>query len=176
LTTATNADPDVVLTIMDGGGNDILICDGIKFPNCGSLCNRPGSTLQKVCTDIVATAIDAGSRLLDSAAAAGVKDAVYFFYPHVPSNGGGYREILDYAETRAKAFCDGAATRTGGRLTCHFVSLVQAFANAGGDMNLANFAADGIHPSQAGQDIIARQIQSAMVASCLGSTGGCCAP
>ena len=41
-----------------------------------------------------------------------------------------------------------------------------------------NFALDGIHPSQAGQNIIAQQIDGTMRADCLGrpAASGCCAP
>jgi len=106
-----------------------------------------------------------------------VRDTVYFFYPHIPakgSGGGGYDEILDYAEPLAKQLCDGAATASGGKLHCHFVDLVQPFIAAGGDKNIANFAGDGIHPSAAGQQIIATQITNVMKANCIGQPSGCC--
>jgi lysophospholipase L1-like esterase len=84
--------------------------------------------------------------------------------------------MIDYAEPLARATCDGAADATGGKLHCHFVDLVQPFIAAGGDMNPANFSIDGIHPSQAGQDIIAHEIFAVMKSQCLGqdAASGCC--
>jgi lysophospholipase L1-like esterase len=176
--TAIAQHPTLKFTIMDGGGNDILICNNTQFPNCATLCKQPGSSTQKVCTDIVTQALAAADALMQKAAAAGVKDVIYFFYPHIPNSNGGYKEILDYSEPLAKAKCDGAFQESGGKLTCHFVSLIKPFADAGGDMNPANFAADGIHPSQAGQNIIAQQIYGVMQSRCLGqeASSGCCAP
>jgi hypothetical protein len=169
---------NIPLIIMDGGGNDILLCDSIRFPGCNTLCNRSGSSAQKVCTDIVGLALDTLTDLLHKAASAGVADIVYFFYPHVPANFGGYVEMIDYAEPLFRATCDGAVTETAGQLTCHFVSLIEPFIAAGGDMSPLNFALDGIHPSQAGQDIIAREINNVMQSECLGqnATSGCCVP
>lgn len=176
--TAIAAHPTMKFGIMDGGGNDILLCDNVAYPNCNTLCNTTGSSTQKVCQDIVTNALTAASALMVKAANAGVRDTIYFFYPHIPANNGGYKEILDYGEPLAKAACDGAEAATSGKLRCHFVSLIQPFANAGGDMNPANFAGDGIHPSQVGQDIIAGEIWKVMQSQCLGqlSTNSCCAP
>jgi lysophospholipase L1-like esterase len=174
---AVAAGKDIKLSIMDGGGNDILICDATKFPNCATLCSSAGSSKNSECTSIVKQALDAATTLMTNAANDGIKDVIYFFYPHIPDKAGGYSEILDYAEPIAKKLCDDAFTTTGGKLTCHFVSTEAAFKAAGGDENPANFSAvDGIHPSQAGQDIIAKQIYATMQSDCLGQTSGCCAP
>jgi hypothetical protein len=129
-----------------------------------------------VCRDIVDQALQASDALMQTAADAGVHDTIYFFYPHIPANNGGYTEILDYAEPLVKARCDGGEAATGGRLRCHFVDLIQPFIAAGGDRNPANFAGDGIHPSAAGQNIIAQQIANVMQNDCLGQSSGCCAP
>jgi hypothetical protein len=136
------------------------------------------TSAQKVCTDIVNTAVTASEQLIAKMADAGVKDIVYFFYPHITASSGGYKEILDYSSPRARASCEGAYVRSGGKVTCHFVDLIPPFAAAGGDLNVANFALDGIHPSQAGQDIIAREVWTVMQSRCLGqpSSGTCCMP
>jgi lysophospholipase L1-like esterase len=161
---------------MDGGFIDILVCDGAKYPNCNTVCSSAGASAAPVCQNIVQAAVDAAKNLLGAAASAGVQDVVYFFVPHLPAVGGGgagFDEIFDYAETKLKAACDAAATATG-KLSCHFVSTVNAFKAAGGDKNVANFVADGIHPSAAGQAIIATQIWNEMKADCLGQASSCC--
>jgi lysophospholipase L1-like esterase len=164
------------LVIMDGGGNDILICDAIKFPGCGTMCNTTGSSKLQICKDIVTQGTAAAKVLFDKMSAAGVKDVIYFFYPHPPVNNGGMKEIDDYSEPIARAQCDAYGATSNGKTNCWWVSTVKPFADAGGDINPANFAADGIHPSQAGQNIIAKEINNAMKAHCLGqpSSSGCC--
>jgi phospholipase/lecithinase/hemolysin len=176
---AVTANPVIKLSIMDGGGNDILLCDTSKFPACDTSCSTSGSSTKKVCTDIVNGAATVAEQLMTKMANAGVKDIIYFFYPRLPAKGGGYKEILDYAEPLAKQTCDNTAAMTGGKLTCHFVDLVQPFQAAGGDMNPANFSfLDGVHPSQAGQDIVAQQIWDTMKKDCLGQplSSDCCSP
>jgi lysophospholipase L1-like esterase len=164
------------LLIMDGGGNDILLCDTAQFPDCATICSTAGSSTAKVCQDIAQAAFDAATAVITKAGDAGVTDKIYFFYPHIPDPGGGagFDEILDYAEPLAKAVCDAAVMVTHGKLTCHFVSTTAAFAAAGGEKNPTNFSIDGIHPSAAGQTIIATQIWNTMKADCLGQTSGCC--
>jgi lysophospholipase L1-like esterase len=166
----------VTLLIMDGGFTDLLICDAAKYPGCSTTCSSAGAAAATVCQSIVQAAVDAAKGALAKAANAGVEDVIYFFVPHLPaagSGGAGYDDILDYAEAKTKAACDAAATTTG-KLSCHFVSTVNAFKAVGGDKNAANFAADGIHPSAAGQTIIATQIWNEMKADCLGQASGCC--
>lgn len=169
---------DLRLLIMDGGGNDILICDQAQFPGCATACNSPGSSTTQVCIDIVDTALGVARSEIGDLSAAGVKDIIYFFYPHIPSAGGGYSEILDYAEPLVRALCDDVVNVTNGATRCHFVSTIGPFAAAGGDINPANFVGDGIHPSAAGQDIIAAEIWSTMQDNCLGmpASAGCCTP
>jgi lysophospholipase L1-like esterase len=176
LDSALAASKTLKLVIMDGGGNDILICNQAMYPGCNTKCNTTGSSTVKICQDIAAAAIDTAKTMMKKAADAGVKDVVFFYYPHIPSNNGGYSEILDYAEPLAKASCDAGMTNTGGKLACHWVSLVQAFIAAGGDKNPANFAGDGIHPSAIGQGIIAGEISKVMKANNLGLASGECTP
>jgi lysophospholipase L1-like esterase len=163
---------------MDGGGNDILICNTALFPGCNTLCNTSGAATNPTCQDIVGQALDRAEQLMLDAAAQGVSDVIYFYYPHIPSNNGGYAYILDYAEPLARASCEGAAAATNGDMRCHFVSLIQPFIMAGGDRNPLNFAGDGIHPSQAGQNIMASEIWAVMQSECLGqpASSGCCMP
>src|SRR5215471_18123435 len=133
--------PTVKFAILEGGGNDILLCDQLRFPGCDTLCSETGSSGAGVCTDIVAGAVGGAGGLMARMADAGVRDVIYFFYPHIPANGGGYAEILDYTRPLMQQQCDGVAAATAGRLVCHFIDLVPPFAAAGGDMNPANFSA-----------------------------------
>ena len=164
----------VKFIIMDGGGNDILICDAGKFQGCSTICKSPGSSTNPVCQDIVTQAVAAAKALMLKAADAGVKDVVYFFYPHLPGANKGYDEINDYAEPIARASCEAAYTNSGGKLNCYWVSLVGPFAAKGGDSNPANFVSDSIHPSAQGQQIIADEINKVMKAHCVGQQSGCC--
>lgn len=174
---AVSQNPDIKLVIMDGGFSDITLCDSSRFSNCTSLCKTSGSSTQSVCANIVSEAVNAFERLLGTMANEGVSDVVYFFVPHFPASGGGYSEIFDYAATPFSNACSAAASKTGGRLACHFVDLRAPFAAAGGDMNPANFVSDGMHPSDAGQKISAGEIAGVLNASCLAKTAqsGCCA-
>jgi lysophospholipase L1-like esterase len=178
LSAARAAQPNLELIVMDGGANDILVCDSARFPGCADTCNSPGSSQVQNCKEIVRLAQEAAGKLMKDAASAGVKDIIYFFVPHVPGNNGGYVEITDYSEAPAKQQCDGMLATTGGKLACHFVDLTQPFAAVGGERNPANFWSDGLHPSSAGQSIIATQIANTMKAECLGqpASSGCCEP
>jgi lysophospholipase L1-like esterase len=159
---------------MDGGGNDILLCDAVKFPDCGTC--TTGRLVEPADIRIVAQATAAAGTLFDKMSAAGVKDIVFFFYPHPPTNNGGMKEIDDYSEPIARAQCEAYGAKTNGKTNCYWVTTVKPFADAGGDINPANFVADGIHPSQTGQNIIAKQINDTLKAHCLAqpSSSGCC--
>jgi lysophospholipase L1-like esterase len=178
LDSALAASKNLKFIIMDGGGNDILICDAAKFPGCSTTCSKAGSTSSQMCKDIVTQATAAAEKMLEKESNSGIKDIIYFFYPHVPSNNGGYSEILDYSLPVAKEQCDNVLTKTAGKTTCHFIDFVPIFKAAGGDRNPANFAGDGIHPSQAGQDMMAKEINRVMKEQCIGqpASSGCCAP
>ena len=159
--------------IMDGGGNDILICDAAQFPGCAATCTTAGSSMNATCQKIVQKATDEAKVLMMQDSTAGVHDVIYFFYPHIPDagpGGAGFSEILDYSEPMARDLCNSASTFTNGKLFCHFVDLVEPFKAAGGDKNPANFAGDGIHPSQAGQNIIAKELFNVMKTNCIGMT------
>jgi hypothetical protein len=127
---ALAADPDLKTVVMDGGGNDILIPDPFQFPNGGSCKNDANAPNIPDCQKIVQKALDAATTLMKRAAAAGVEDVVYFFYPHVPEGtllGGLHpNAILDYALPKVKALCEQAYSLTSGQLTCHFVDMIQS--------------------------------------------------
>jgi Cys-rich repeat protein len=172
---ALAAHPQLKLLIMDGGDNDLLACNATQFAGCQTDCGATGATQHQECKDIVAAATTSFGQVLTTATNAGIKDIVYFSYPHLPQNNGGYDEILDYANSQFQQVCDGALQTTGGKLACHFVDLVQPFIQAGGDRNPANFTTPTA-PSAAGQNIIATQIANTMQSACLGQSSGCCSP
>ena len=175
---AIQAGSDIKLIVMDGGGNDILLCDTGKFPGCNTICKMSGSSTQKVCLDIVSAATTTAAKMMTDAATAGVKDIVYFFYPHLPGANQGYnkRSTTTVAISRKRTATMPFATT--GTMTCHFVDNIDAFAAMGGDHNAANFVGDSIHPSQQGQTINATNISNTMKAACVGQSAdsGCCAP
>jgi hypothetical protein len=174
---AVAADPNIIAVVMDGGGNDILVADTAQFPqgaDCKQLATSP--TISD-CQKIVQKAVDKAVELMDTAATKGVKDVVYFFYPHVPEGtliGGAHpNAILDYALPKVKATCDGARARTGGRLTCHFLDLIPVF-----DQHPEYFAFTDIHPNPAGSQAMAKAVWAVMKNACIAqpASSGCCAP
>lgn len=172
---ALAADDDIVAVIMDGGGNDILI-PAITWPNGGQCKESEISATLNVCQNIVATAFEAAEKLLQKAADAGIRDTVYFFYPHIPGGGlGGAHPnvILDYSLPKAKDFCDSAVTKTQGKLRCHFIDLVPVF-----DGHPEWFADDGIHENSQGSAVLAKEITKKLKEDCVAQPveSGCCEP
>jgi hypothetical protein len=173
---AVTADKDILTVVMDGGGNDVLICDPGTYPGCDK-CKEMGASKLPVCLKIVQDTLATFTKLQDRYVSVGVKDVVYFFYPDVPANtpiGGPYpNEIADFAMPMWKATCEGAEQRTGGKLRCHFVDMVPVF--KGHD---DYFAAGDIHPNPMGSAAMAKAIWGKMKADCVwqGASSGCCAP
>ncbi|MET0593286.1 MAG: SGNH/GDSL hydrolase family protein [Polyangiaceae bacterium] len=174
---AVTADPDIIAAVMDGGGNDILVADTAQFPQGADCKQNAMSPTIPDCQKIVQKAVDAAITLMNTAADKGVKDVVYFFYPHVPEGtivGGAHpNAILDYALPRVKETCDGANTRTGGRLTCHFVDMIPVF-----DGHPEYFALADIHPNPTGSGAMAKAIWQKMKDKCIAqpASSGCCTP
>jgi lysophospholipase L1-like esterase len=174
-------DPNIIAAVMTGGGNDVLIPNTAQYPD-GDLCkNDRNSPNIKDCQAIGQRALAVASDLLDRMAKAGVKDIVYFFYPHVPEGtvaGGSYpNEISDYARPKYKALCEGANKQTGGKLNCYFVDLVPVLDNEKGDPILLYFAPTDIHPNPMGSVRMARAVWSVMKEKCIAqpASSGCCA-
>jgi lysophospholipase L1-like esterase len=169
--TAMAADPDIETVIMDGGGNDVLLGP--------SQCKEPGSSQDQTCKDVVQKGIDVAIELYKNMAEAGVKDVVYFFYPHIIDGGlfSGTKpnEILDYSYPLIEANCDDAEARLAGKLKCHFIDLRTPF--EGHTADYIN-AFDGVHPTAAGADVIAEEIWNTMKSNCIAqpTSKGCCTP
>jgi len=173
--TAVNADADIKVIVLDGGGNDVLIPDTLQFPQGGNCKNDLNSPNISDCQKIVQKAIDTAVSLMDDVAAAGVTDVIYFFYPHVPEGtavGGLHpNAILDYALPRVKAACDSAESVSGGRLRCHFLDLIPVF-NGHPDW----FVVGDIHPNTLGSMGMAQAVWQKMQSVCVGQTSAnsCC--
>jgi hypothetical protein len=174
---AVAADPNIIAVVMDGGGNDILVPDTAQFPQGGDCKQNAMSPTIPDCQKIIQKAVDKATEMMNTAADKGVKDIVYFFYPHVPEGtliGGAHpNAILDYAFPLVKATCDGAHARTGGRLTCHFLDLIPVF-----DGHPDWFAATDIHPNPTGSAAMAKGVWQVMKDACIAqpASSGCCAP
>jgi hypothetical protein len=174
---AVSADPNIIAVVMDGGGNDILVADTAQFPQ-GAECKQSAmSPSIPDCQKIVQKAADSAVALMNTAAEKGIRDVVYFSYPHVPEGtlvGGAFpNAILDYALPLMKATCDGAYARTGGRLRCHFLDLIPVF-----DGHPDWFAFTDIHPTPAGSQGMAKAVWKVMKDACIAqpASSGCCTP
>jgi hypothetical protein len=130
----------------------------------------------QVCQDVVATAIEAGKKLMQTAADAGIRDVIYLFYPHIPGGGFGGEHpnsLLDYALPMARELCDGAEQRTQHKLRCHFIDLVPIF-----EGHADWFADDGIHENELGSAAMAKEVVKVAKDTCVAqpASSGCCEP
>lgn len=165
-------DPDAHAILMTGGGNDILLPD----PTRAALyeCTMKGATMKANCTGIVASAVEMAQKFMIETANAGIRDVVYFFYPHVPANtiatGDNPDEMLDYALPMVRDTCASAERLTDGRLRCTFVDFVPYFQGHPEWINT------DIHPSPAGSAAMAEHLWDVMSDKCIGQKGprDCC--
>lgn len=178
---AVASHPDLKLVIMDGGGNDILVPDTVMFPEAGQCTHTPDAPMIADCQAVVTAALDKAEALMLESADAGVRDIIYFFYPHIP--GGGLisgphpNEILDHALPKARAICESAYEKTEGRMKCHFVDMVPEFEGKQGLFaDVWSEAGDGVHPNAMGSKVMAKAVWRTMVEQCVGqpSSAGCC--
>ncbi len=174
--------PEIKAIIMTGGGNDILVADTVMFPDAAMCTSTPDAPMIEDCQTIIQLALDKASMLMDETADAGVRDVVYFFYPHIPGGGlvsGMYpNAILDYALPRAREVCESSLERTAGRMKCHFIDMVPVFEGKSGLFaDALSEAGDGIHPNSMGSKVMAKEVWRVMKQDCVGqpSSSGCCA-
>ncbi len=173
---AVRADRDIHVVIMDGGGNDILV-PAATWVDGGDCKNRADSPSIPVCRQIVQASLEREQVLMDRMADVGVRDLIFFFYPIVPNNtflgGRNPNAIATWALPQAKAGCDAAFDRTGGRLRCHFVDMVPVFQG-----HADYFARGDIHPNTKGSAAMAKTIWSTMKSACVAqkASSGCCQP
>jgi hypothetical protein len=176
LTQAVADDDDIIAAVMTGGGNDILIADAVMYPEADTCKDRTDSTMVKVCQDVVKAAIDTAGKMMKTAAAAGIKDVIYIYYPHIPGGGfGGMNPnvLLDYSLPMARDLCTRAEADTSGQLRCHFLDLQPIF-----EGQSTWFADDGIHENSMGSAVMAKETVKIMKDKCIAQpeSSGCCAP
>ena len=114
LTQAIMEDPDILVGVMTGGGNDILIADTVMFPESDTCKDRTDAPMVQVCKDVIENAMMTAKKLMQSAADAGLKDVVYLFYPNIPGGGfGGMNPgaILNYSLPLARDLCEQVSRR-----------------------------------------------------------------
>lgn len=151
---AKNDDPVINTVIMTGGGNDVLIGSA---NNC--LQNPPEEDAG--CRSALDNVFNAAEGLISAMAADGVENVIYFFYPHLPDGGfvsGAKNETLDYAYPIVRDLCESAEGTN-----CIFVDTRDAFE---GHQN-EYFLDDGIHPNDAGAQVIADLLWETMVENCV---------
>lgn len=171
--TALSQDKDIIAVVMDGGGNDVLV-PAPGRPDCKNMAN---AGMVAGCQQIVTDAMAAAETLMNKMVAAGVRDVIYFFYPHVPAPtliGGNYPNVmLDYALPKVKAFCDGVTAKTQGKGNCWFVDTVPLF-----EGHPEYFAETDIHENSAGSKVIAKAVVDMMKSKCIAQpvSSGCCTP
>jgi hypothetical protein len=181
--TALQSHPNILAVIMDGGGNDVLLPDAAMFPN-GAQCKNMGAQSPMIadCQKIVQKALDAGQALFLHMADKGVQDAIFFYYPHVPLGtllgGTDPNGMLDYAQPKIKAMCDGAYQTSTAKnpmkpIRCHFVPLVPVF-----DGHMEYFASGDVHPNPMGSKAMAAAVWAKAKADCVAqpASSGCCTP
>jgi hypothetical protein len=176
LTMALAEDKDVIAAVMTGGGNDILIADTTMFPGSDGCKDSTDSATMSVCQDVIKLAIKTAGELMKTAAAAGIKDVIYIYYPHIPGGGfGGMNPnvILEYSLPMARDLCNQAEATTNGQLRCHFLELEPLFM---GNKDL--FADDGIHENAMGSAVMAKEVVKIMKEKCIAqhAESGCCTP
>ncbi len=135
--------------IMTGGGNDILIGDATcRVAPMGATCL---ATVQRT--------LDAAGALMVEAASKGVREVVYFFYPHLPGSLLApieLNQVLDHAAPLAKAICENSTV-----LDCTFIDTRPAFMG-----HPEYIGVDGIHPTAPGSEAIAKLLWAAMQNNC----------
>ncbi|MDB4986151.1 MAG: hypothetical protein JWN04_1329 [Myxococcaceae bacterium] len=167
-------DPDCHTVVMDGGGNDVLVADSSIDPNKD--CETEKSPMLAQCQTIIDKALAAADKMLMKASADGIRDVVYFFYPHVPLNtpvgGPNPNPILDKALPQVRDFCAHVEAKTNGKTRCHFLDLVPVFDGHMPDW----YQPFDIHENSLGSAAIAKSIWALMKDNCLGQVSGtsCC--
>jgi lysophospholipase L1-like esterase len=165
---AMRAMTSVKFVVMDGGGNDVLL------GNSDCLKDMQMKDKDPACQQTVKAATAAGAMLQQKIKMDGVGQVLYFFYPHVPAGGW---DVLDYSLPMAKASCE---SMNDDKYQCYFVDTREAFQGAGNTgMAMAQLiAADGIHPSAAGEKVLADLIWKTMKDHCMAQSpsNSCCTP
>ncbi|MBN1656268.1 MAG: hypothetical protein JXA30_21035 [Deltaproteobacteria bacterium] len=134
--------------IMTGGGNDAIL-----NTNCliSGLSNE-------TCKSDVDKALSVLSRIFEEAETAGVKEIIFFYYPHIIYMPQFLNVLDDYAIPIAQKACE---SRT--KLDCTFIDTRDDF---GGDNSGQYLILDGINPNAEGSEIIANLVYKVMQDNC----------
>jgi hypothetical protein len=175
---------DIKVVIMDGGGNDVLI----DQQSCLTDANQAAQMADMGCMNAVTNTVARMKSLWAEMATDGVKQVVYYFYPHLdPAGGGllptpapGVNLIDDYSAPLYQKICCGssftptttAPTCTGNApgLQCTYVDTRPAFnghSGAAGEPGPDYILGDHVHPNAMGSVVIADLTWNAMVANCV---------
>jgi hypothetical protein len=175
----------ILLVIMDGGGNDVLI----DQQSCLTDATSAIQMADTACMNAVSNTVARTKALWQEMASDGVKNIVYFFYPHLDPAGGGllptpspgvnliddysaplYQQICcgsSFTPTTAAYSCTGNAPGT----RCTYVDTRPAFhghSGALGEPGPDYILSDHVHPNAMGSVVIANLVWDAMVANCIG--------
>jgi lysophospholipase L1-like esterase len=168
---AVTANPDIKVVITDGGGNDILIDN--------SQCLTTPVMGDTSCHTAIMGSIAKATQLFQDMAGKGVKEVVFFFYPHVsPTVGADANDWLDYAYPQVAQLCCGANAPAQGSpdltcegnapgLECVFVDTRPEFVGHNMSGSSSYWFQDGIHPTQPGADAIAAKVWAQMQKYCI---------
>ena len=175
---------DIKVVVMDGGGNDVLI----DQRSCLTDATSAAQMADMPCMTAVANTVARTSSLWKEMAADGVKQIVYFFYPHLDPGGGGLLTtpapgvnlVDDYsAPLYQKVCCGSSFTPTATNYTCTgnapgtqctFVDTRPAFTGHSGAVGEPGpdwIQADHVHPDPAGSTALASLVWDTMVAKCV---------
>lgn len=176
---------DIKLVIMDGGGNDVLI----DQQSCLTDANLAAQMADMPCMNAVTNTVARTKKLWQEMATDGVKQIVYFFYPHLDPGGGGLlptpspgvNSIDDYSAPLYQQICCGSSftpTTTAYSCTgnapgtqCTFVDTRPAFTGHSGALGEPGpdwILSDHVHPNAMGSTTIANLVWDTMVAKCIG--------
>jgi lysophospholipase L1-like esterase len=151
------------LVIMDGGGNDVLIDN--------DYCLADGSHENPMCIAVVDRSMMMAKTLWASMKGAGVKDVIWFWYPHIPgvAGKGDGHDINDYT---LEILIRLAAEASVDDFRVHMVDTIPIFMGREAEL----FAFDGVHANDDGTAAIADAMWKLMKDKCIGQgpSSGCC--
>jgi hypothetical protein len=175
---------DIKVVVMDGGGNDVLI----DQQSCLTDKTQAIQMADTACMNAVTNTVARTKMLWQEMATDGVKQIVYYFYPHLDPAGGGYLTtpapgvnlIDDYSAPLYQQICCGSSftpttqapscTGTAPGTQCTFVDTRPSFnghSGAAGEPGPDYILSDHVHPNAMGSVVIADLTWNAMVANCV---------
>jgi hypothetical protein len=158
---AKGANPGIKYVVMDGGGMDVLLW------NTQCLADGVGNANDAGCQKVMTDALAVADMLVTDMKSSGVREVVYFFYPHMPAGGS---DILDWSFPMFKNMCEG---KSDSAFHCNMLDTRPIF-----EGHPEYFMLDSIHPLAEGSQAIADAIWKTLTNQCitLPASGGCCMP